>query len=650
MPYKQPKPIGKIKRNQPSRSKKRYKLPIHFLTILTIIILIVVVIASIHSYYYYYRNKAATLKTAQKKYRHFELVKFNFDSRDRSLDKMSLLVFVERNNKPIDSIGGKKAALLKYNPRLHIYEATWPVPWNAPGGLYTAKLTIPRGKDKPRIVTTGFEIERIKPPAIKPGIGVLTLESSAMLETAKIKSPDGDIGNWENIIKWADYLTADTIWYLAGQTASWGARIDNNSPWIQSNINFVPKFAKAAHAKGLKFGVWVACFLTFGDTINKANYQFAYNYDRTAGTCVPTRSISIGDQKRRADIIKLLTRLANTPAVDYIGLDYIRNAIGGYEMVDQFVGEMNPELPENWAKLGKMGRMCWLGKEIQKRQKMKLVDQWNWWRAHYMATMVKEIIAKVNTTKPLWCFTLSWEKGWQHGQDPIMMNDAGAAVDAVMLYECNRGQFNDLLKEWNRYVGKNQVNLFGGDVVDFNLHQFTVNPPGPQEFYDRMMLAHHKMSGDGRIKGMFWHDLARGLWGRLGPYSINEWAIVGAASFTGLRNDWGLLDVTLSLEAPEKLITGKNQVVHVNIKNISSVAQRNVRVNYLAVPYMSCNSAPEQVINTIAPGETRVIPFSLNARGTDSARARQNMVAFSCTWDSHAQYHKAVSFKYLRVE
>ncbi len=650
MPYKQPRPISKIKRNQPSRRKKSPKLPLHFITILTIIILIIVAITSIHSYYYYYRNQSATLKTYQKKYRHFELVKFGFDSRDKSLDKMNLLVFVERNNKPIDSVGGKKAALLKYNPRLHIYEAAWPIPWNAPDGFYTAKLSIPRKKGQARILTVKFEIERLKPAAIKPGMGVLTLESSAMMETAKIKNPDGNIGNWENIFDWADYLTADTVWYLAGQTASWGARIDSNSPWIQSNINFVPKFAKAAHAKGLRFGAWVACFLTFGDTINKANYQFAYNYNSSARTCVPTRSISIGDQKRRTDIIKLLTRLANTPNVDYIGLDYIRNAIGGYEMVDKFVADMNPELPANWGKLEKMGRMCWLGKEIQKRQKMNLVDQWNWWRAHYVATMVKEIIAKVNTKKPLWCFTLSWEKGWQHGQDPIMMNDAGAAIDAVMLYECDRGQFNDLLKGWNRYVGKNQVNLFGGDVVDWNLHQFTVNPPGPQEFYDRMILANRKMSGDGRNKGMFWHDLARGLWGRLGPYNVNEWAIAGAASFTALRYDWGLLDIALNLETPDKLITGKNQVIPVKVKNISSATQRNIKISSLSVPYMNCLGVKEQVINKLAPGETRDIPFTLSARGTDSARANQNMIAFSCTWDSLAQYHKAVTFKYLKVE
>lgn len=646
----QPKPIGKIKRNPPGKRKMQLKLPIHFLTILTIVVMIVVLVVTIHSYFYYYRHRTATLKTPQKKYRHFDLVAFNFDSRDKVLEKMNLLVFVEKNNKPIDSVGGKKGALLKYNSRLRIYEATWPVPWNAPEGLYSAKLTIPVEKKKPKIVATTFEIERPAPAAIKPGMGVLTLESTAYLETAKVKSPDGNTGNWENIFAWADYMAADVIWYLAGQTASWGARINNDSPWIQSNINFIPKFAKAAHAKGLKFGAWVACYLTFGDTINKANYQFSYNYDSHSGTCVPTRSISIGDQKRRNDIINLLKRLANTPNVDYIGLDYIRNAIGGYEMVDQFTTDMNPELPENWKKLDKMGRMCWLGNEIQKRRKMKLVDQWNWWRAHFMAKIVKEIITRVNTSKPIWCFTLSWEKGWQHGQDPIMMNAAGASIDAVMLYECDRGQFNDLLKDWNHYVGKNQVNLFGGDVVDWNLHQFVVNPPAPQEFYDRMLSAHRKMSGDGRIKGMFWHDLARGLWGRLGPYSINEWAIAGAASFTALRNDWGLLAINISLETPEKVTAGKEATVQLKVKNVSTARQKNIKVVFLPLPYMICTGNSEQTIDNLEPGEMKILPFTLLARGSDTTRANQNMTAFACTWDVHEQYHKAVSFKYLKVD
>ncbi|MBI5555317.1 MAG: hypothetical protein HY920_05650 [Elusimicrobia bacterium] len=624
-------------------------MPVHFLTILTVVVMIVVVVVTSHSYFYYYRHKAANLKTQQKKYRHFDLVAFNFDSRDKALEKMNLLVFVEKDSKLIDTIGGKKGAILKYNPRLRIYEAAWPVPWNSPEGFYIAKLTIPVKNKKPKVLTTTFEIERPAPPAIKPGMGVLTLESTGNLETAKIKNPDGDIGNWENIFAWTDFMAADVIWYLAGQTSSWGARINNASPWIQSNINFIPKFAKAAHSKGLKFGAWVACYLTFGE-INKANYQFSYNYDSQSGKCVPTRSISIGDQKRRHDIINLLKRLANTPNVDYIGLDYIRNVIGGYEMVDQFTADMNPELPAIWPKLNKMSRMCWLGNEIQQRKKMKLVDQWNWWRAHYVAKIVKEIITLVNTTKPLWCFTLSWKKGWQHGQDPIMMNAAGAAIDAVMLYECDRGQFNDLLKDWNRYLGKNQVNLFGGDVVDWNLHQFVVNPPGPQEFYDRMMAAHRKMSGDGRIKGLFWHDLARGLWGRLGPYSINEWAIAGAAAFTDLRKDWGLLALNISLETPEKITAGNDLTAQVKVKNVSTARQKNINVVFLPAPYMSCPGDKEQTINSLAPGETKTLPFTLLARGTDLARANQNMTAFACTWEAHEQYHKAVTFKYLKVE
>lgn len=231
-----------------------------------------------------------------------------------------------------------------------------------------------------------------------------------------------------------------------------------------------------------------------------------------------------------------------------------------------------------------------------------------------------------------------------------MMNAAGASIDAVMLYECDRGQFDDLLKDWNHYVGKNQVNLFGGDVVDWNLHQYVVNPPAPQEFYDRMIAAHHKMSGDGRIKGMFWHDMARGLWGRLGPYSLNEWAIAGAASFTDLRKDWRLLALNISLETPEKITAGKDLTVQVTVKNVSTARQKNIKVVFLPVPYMSCPGDKEQTIDSLDPGETKTLAFTLLARGTDSACASQNMTAFACTWDTREQYHKAVSFKYLKVD
>lgn len=650
MSYLQPKPIGQLKKKDTKARMKALRLPIHLFTAITIFVCLIILVATIHSYFFFYRHKRPILKTNKNEFLHYEFVRFIFDHPPKLNSEDKLFVTIAKNGAPVISVGGLKALLLHYNNKLHQFEGKWPIPWNAPDGDYTANLVIPRPHKEPLEFSTLFTISRKKPTAIPPGPGILTLESTSYLKNAKIKDPNGYTGNWENIFSWAEYLTADTVWYLAGQTASWGEKIENTFPWVKNNVEFTPLFAKTARLKGYKFGAWVACYLTFGDQTKKADYSYAYNYDSTKGTCVPTRSVSIGDLKRREDILKLLKYLASIPEVDYIGVDYIRNAIGGYEMIDQFVADMNPELPVAWSSYDKMARMCWLGKEIQRRQKMKLVDQWNWWRAQYVANIVKEIKAKLNTKKPLWCFTLSWQKGWQHGQDPVMMNDAGADLDAVMLYECDRTQYNDLIRDWNRYVGTNQVNLLGGDVVDFNLHQKSTNPATPDELYNRMVTAHQQMSGEGRIKGLFWHDLARGLWGRVGPYSINEWAIAGGAAFSALRHDWKLLEMESTLEIPAKLLSQHEYPVQVKIKNISAKTLKNIKIKFLPTPYMHCSSSSEVNVQELPQKTEKTIPFLIKISGSDAGRAYLNMLAFNCNWESEKPYHTLLKFRYVKVK
>ena len=48
---------------------------------------------------------------------------------------------------------------------------------------------------------------------------------------------------------------------------------------------------------------------------------------------VETSAVSLGDEKRVSDIIEFVKLLNECKEVDYIGMDYIRNAFGGYELV-----------------------------------------------------------------------------------------------------------------------------------------------------------------------------------------------------------------------------------------------------------------------------------------------------------------------------
>ena len=150
-----------------------------------------------------------------------------------------------------------------------------------------------------------------------------------------------------------------------------------------------------------------------------------------------------------------------------------------------------------------------------------------------MANVVRRIKEAVGPTPPLWAFTLTWDKGWHHGQDPVMMNDAGIDADALMLYEANEPQFQALLVDWKRYVKRADAQLIVGNVVDWPLHQNS--PDGPKAFSRRLKEAVDRIYADGPARGIFVHDISRALWGRLGPWSTRDWMDESREAISHLR-------------------------------------------------------------------------------------------------------------------
>lgn len=170
--------------------------------------------------------------------------------------------------------------------------------------------------------------------------------------------------------------------------------------------------------------------------------------------------------------------------------------------------------------------MTWLARKKIMRRDMEFVDAWQWWRARRVALIVKEIKARLGG-KALWAFTLTWDKGWHHGQDPVMMNDAGVDIDALMFYEADKPQYASMVKSWNQYIRRSDVQVLPGNIFDWGLHQ--KDPEGPKEFGRRLRLAVDEVYADGPAPGIFYHDVARLLWGRLGPWGTKPWADEAAA-------------------------------------------------------------------------------------------------------------------------
>jgi hypothetical protein len=395
-----------------------------------------------------------------------------------------------------------------------VWTARWPVPWNAPSGSYRPVL-LGRPELAERLETAPFRIGRRTPKPMPRGFVVATLESVTPLATMKVKGPDGRETDWRGLLDWAKYIGADAFFLLGGQTPGLGA----DEIWMQTNLKLIPTVAEECRKRGLQFGVYAM----FSLTMSKARLPgYEYALEIKDASPVVTRAISLRDQKRLSDVAAFLKPYADDPNVDWVGLDYIRNALGGYELVDDFVAEMpGVEVPPEWRRLSRDERMIWLARKKIMRRDMNFVEAWEWWRARRVALIAREIKARLGG-KPLWAFTLTWEKGWHHGQDPVMMNDAGVDIDALMFYEADKPQYAAMMKSWNEYVRVGDVQVLPGDIFDWGLHQ--KDPGGPAEFGRRMKAAITGVYGDGPARGVFYHDIARLLWGRLGPWGTKGWA------------------------------------------------------------------------------------------------------------------------------
>ncbi len=463
------------------------------------------------------RSRALTLSASKLEHFHYDIVELSLVSADSSLDESFSAApprfVVMRGTETLTTIAGiREMVARRVAPGL--WTARWPVPWNAPPGDYRPAL-LGRPDLVERLQAPAFKIVRRVPKPMPKGFVVATLESVMPLSSMKVKAPDGTTTDWRGLLDWAKYVGADAFFMLGGQTPGLG----KDEVWMQTNLKMIPEVAAECKKRGLQFGVYAMFSLTMSHA-QLPGYE--YGLEIKDAKPVLTRAISIRDKKRLSDVAAFLKPYADDPNVDWVGLDYIRNALGGYELVDDFVAEMpGVVVPPEWPKLSRDERMTWLARKKIMRRDMEFVEAWEWWRAHRVALIVKEIKARLNG-KPLWAFTLTWDKGWHHGQDPVMMNDAGVDIDALMFYEADKPQYGAMMRSWHEYVKRGDVQVMPGDIFDWGLHQ--KDEAGPGEFGRRMKAAISDVYGDGPAGGIFYHDIARLMWGRLGPWGTRGWA------------------------------------------------------------------------------------------------------------------------------
>ncbi|MDD2772498.1 MAG: hypothetical protein PHP45_02265 [Elusimicrobiales bacterium] len=481
-------------------------------------ILLAVVCVLGFRYFHYAWFEKITLSPVKPVYYRDEIIRAGLFTRNTALrarwqSSPPVVRLLDGAGRPLKGIGGQQAFYMERGSSGNYWRGAFACPWNLPPGKYRLSLE-GGGYDKKNLHIRPVEIARRVPAVLPPGFVVLTMEYANDYRSLKIKLPDGRFAGGEGVAEWAKYLGADAVWVLVGKTSGFGGRA-----WNPVDLEAVRKIGENCHKRGLKFGVWAMSYLTQVDKRFIPRYEWALELDK--GVPVQVRAISLRDKTRPDDIAELLSKFEAMPEVDYLGLDYIRNALGGYELMNDFYAEMPwAPRPAGWDRLSYDGRLRAFAQMKISRANKAFIDDWQWWRAHRVAQIVRYIKGKLGTSKRLWTFTLGWEKGWQHGQDPVMMNDAGADADAVMLYEANAGQYAEMMKDWHSYAHRADAQLVAGNAVDWPLHQ----GGGAAEYKRRFAWAERQLYADGPVRGIFIHDLTRLLHGRLGPLGTQQWA------------------------------------------------------------------------------------------------------------------------------
>jgi len=574
--------------------------------------------------------KPLNIWTSKKSYYRYELVDVFASLKDLEKKTIPDAIVTAKfyyKNKLIKTITDMVEIEMRFNPASGLYEGKWPIPWNPPLGDYSILVTAKNTDPSPVLKEQhAFRIAGREPPTMPDGFSVMALETFKDLANTTMEGPDGKKGDWRNIISWAKYMGADAVFSLAGMTDGNIRRNPDGSVMVfrPDIIKFAHRLAGEAKKQGIKYGAWVMSFMIQAKNFEPYGYASSIDYNEANDILVKSYHISLADKKRLDDIVDIVKGLDKDPNIDFIGIDYIRTGNDGYELVDEVIDEMSISVPANWKEMGERDRIIWFARKIKVEKNADMIEKWQWWRAHKTAMNVAEIIERSGTSKPVWAFSLGWEHGKQHGQDPIMFNDAGITYDAVMLYEANQMQYRSVLIDWKKYLKARQVNIICGNSVDVTLLDSS-NLTAPEEMVRRSILGSKQLLFGGMTDGIFWHDLSRALWGRKGEFSTKEWCLTGAVSISKYKAEKGLSPVAVKINTPDSAAVNVPFIAKVRVENISLDPVKNITITIEQVEGIKELKNKTFSLEQLNPGEAFDCSFDV-ALINIPEKARWNMM------------------------
>jgi hypothetical protein len=501
---------------------------------------------------------------------HYEILEV-FLTGVQEADENLFAIRIVRDGRVYPSVGMEER--IPFKRRDEILRAVYLPDWNQREGEY--EIEVFYGNRRLKIDSSfTFTLLRRPVPDIEPGISIVDLETNESIAEKILVDPAGRKTDYSAILEWAAFMDADMLWILAGETTTFHVKRKGASPWDRGPLENLELLKERAPYYGIEIGAYIMSFYVPGPEGIPGRYEPGLGYNAEKGTLYRSKHISLSSEQRIQDMIELARRFQQDPQIGYIGFDFIRTGrADGYELAQQVIDETNISTSQEWAALDAAERIKWFARKIEVERDPLVVEKWRWWRAHRVAQIVKRIMDEAEITKPVWVYTLGWNHGKEHGQDPVMFFDAGVTFDAVMLYEASQSQFERLLGHWNRYISTDQGNIVVGSCVDYKLLDSDSLSP-PDEFFRRNTEAYQNVMRDGFAKGIFFHDIARAFWGRKGGYTFIDYAMAHMSSVYGLRRELRTLDLVVDVlyeEEEEGRLSGALQCKNNSTRDLENI-------------------------------------------------------------------------------
>ncbi len=583
----------------------------------------------------YLRLPAPKILLSKKEIYHYEILRVTLEGAD-ILDPDLFYMVVTRNGARCLSFGMKyKIPFLQKNGML---QAVYLPAWNEAEGELKIDFFY-AGRKIQTDAPVKFVLKRRPVLPHDRILSIVDLEMNKSVAEKSFVGPNNRRKDYTAVLDWAQFMQADMLWILAGETTTFNTGRKIDSAWDEGPLENLYLLKEAVRGTPIKIGAYVMSFYVPGGTGVTERYEPGIGYNNEQDYLYRSRHISLGCEKRIEDITKLVRSFQNDTDIHYIGFDFIRTGrADGYELAEEVVDDTNICTPLEWGVYSTAEKIRWFARKIEVGKNPVIIEKWRWWRAHKVALIVRRIIEEAGVTKPVWVYTLGWDHGKEHGQDPVMFFDAGVSIDAVMLYEATRDQFVCLLGQWSKYFTQGQGNIVIGNCVDAALLDSDYLSP-PDELFRRNREGYSSIMRNGFASGIFFHDIARALWGRKGGYTFRDYAVAFMSSVYSLKRNAREPELLIDVRLNDVANQSGNIQGELRIRNNSTSDIDSIHVELLpaetgaskSIIRYTLESAGDDthtlLINDVRTFELLKIPFTLENIDRETTSIKFRVVA-----------------------